>query len=153
MKRLYIIVLVLGALSFNGFAQNDCKPKGNWKKELQDFKFKFLAQEIELKEDQKKKFFDLYARMEAEKIKVHDECRQARDVLKKSKNPTEAEYDAVSNAFSSEKLKHAQIEKYYDEKFRTILSAKQLYKLKTAEWKFQKKMMELHGRRNTGKKK
>ena len=59
-----IILLVAMVLTIPTYAQNKKKEnKEEWKKELQDFKYKYLAQEIELTEEQMTNFFELYAKL------------------------------------------------------------------------------------------
>lgn len=128
-------------------AQKTADGGQKWRKEFQEFKYKFLAQEMELKEEQQKRFFELYSGMESEKRKVHSEYLKARHKVRHEKNLTDADYEAATTAITEEKLKDAQIEKNYDERFKTILTPRQHFKMKEAEWKFQKKVMELRGRK------
>ena len=108
---------------------------------------------MELKEDQQKKFFDLYNQMTDEKVKVFKETKALEKKLADSANASEAEYDAVSKAITAAKEKDAEIEKRYDEKFKQFLTSKQLFKMKGAEEKFRQKMHEMRHAKKTGRKK
>ena len=47
-----VILLIAMVLTIPTYAQNKKKEnKEEWKKELQDFKYKYLAQEVELSDD------------------------------------------------------------------------------------------------------
>ena len=50
------------------------------------------------------------------------------------------------------KAEDAAIEKSYDEKFSQFLSQKQIYKMKTAENEFRKKMQEMRNKKGHGRK-
>lgn len=121
-------------------------------REVQEFKLKFLAQEMELRDDQQKRFFDLYNAMSEEKFKVFTEVRRLESQLKNNPNATEAEYAAVSDAITKAKARDAEIEKKYDDQFSTFLTKKQIFKMKAAEEKFRRKMHEMN-KHNRKKKK
>ena len=112
-------------------------------KDMLEYKIKFLAQEMELKEDQTKQFAEVYAAMSKEKRQVFREVRKAERELKHKKNPTEADYEAVSRLQTAAKEKDADIDRAYDAKFATFLSQRQIFKMKEAEDKFRARMNEM----------
>ncbi|MDE6559198.1 MAG: hypothetical protein K2K29_04880, partial [Muribaculaceae bacterium] len=120
-------------------------------KELRDYKIKYLAQEMELKEDQKAKFVELYEKMSEEKRKNFESMRSMERRLKK--DATEAEYKELSTKISDCRIRDAQIDKEYDARFAEFLSQKQIYKMKEAEEKFHKKMMDMHHKRREERRK
>ena len=107
---------------------------------------------MDLKEDQQKKFFDLYNQMCDEKIKVFRETRQLENRLAKTSDASESEYEAVTKAITAAKEKDAEIEKRYDEKFAQFLTPKQIFKMKEAEGKFRDKMREMRHKKRHSKK-
>lgn len=125
---------------------------GDRKMELQEYRMKVLAQEMELKEDQQKKFFELYGQMTEEKIKLFKEKRALEKKLEDSEDISDAEYKKVSEAITLSKEKMAQIERKYDEKFSQFLTQKQIYKMKVAEEKFRQKMNEVRHKKKSSKK-
>ena len=146
---LLILALLVGGLS--AAAQKHEGKKGeNMMKELQEFKIKFIAQEIDLQDSQKAKFVELYNEMTTKRMDaMRDAWKMERD-LKKNKEATEADYQAVTDAMTKAKAEDASIEKNYDEKFATFLSQKQIFKMKEAENEFRKKMAEMrhkHGKK------
>ncbi len=147
---LLILALILGC-SASAFAQKHESKKGeNMMKELQEFKIKFIAQEIDLKESQKAEFVELYNEMTAKRVEVMRDAWKMERELKKNKDASEADYQAVTDAMTKAKAKDAEIEKSYDEKFAKILTQKQIYKMKEAEENFRKKMAEMrhkHGKK------
>lgn len=153
MKKTIILPLFLTIACFASMAQqSDGGKRDDWKKELQEFKYQYLTQEVQLTEDQQKPFFELYSQMEAEKAKAGRECRALKKKAK-ADGATDEDYEAAVNAMIDLKLLEAQIEKRYYEQFKTILSKKQLYLLKVAEREFNKKLMKMQkGKKDGGKK-
>ncbi len=70
MKKIFLIAftLILG-LGSGMCAQgsNGKKSRAEMKKEFKEFKMKFIAQEVDLQDDQQKQFFELYEQMSDEK--------------------------------------------------------------------------------------
>lgn len=122
-------------------------------KELQEFKIKFLAQEIDLKDDQKERFAELYNEMTQKRMDCFKETRSLEKKIKDLKdNASDEDYKAVSEAMDKARTQDAEIERQYDEKFSEFLTSKQLYKLKQAEGKFRDKMAEMRGKKGKHKK-
>lgn len=143
-----ILVLMVTALCFTmgAFAYSD-KQKGKdpekmWK-ELQEFKLKFLAQEMELKDEQKDRFIELYNEMSEKRRDVMMRAWNVERKVKKNTAATEDDYRDASQAMQKARDEDSAIEKSYDEKFSQFLSSKQIYKMKDAEQKFRQKMNEM----------
>jgi len=152
-KRLLLILLTILGL-FSVYAQNKGgNNRQQMMKELWDFKLKFLAQEMELQDDQQDRFFQLYTEMSKKRRDCMREAWRLEKKLKKSEQATESDYEAAADAMNKAKTEDAAIEKNYDEKFAQFLSQKQIYKMKAAENEFRKKMQEMrHKRGNHGRK-
>lgn len=146
MKRiltfLFAVVLVCGVAVAQKDGHNH-KSRSDMAKEIQEFKLKFLAQEMELKEDQQKKFFDTYNEMTEERQKVYQSSRELTRKVKHDANATEEDYRRATEAQAEAKDMDIAIEKKYDKKFSTFLTSKQMYKMKNAEEKFRKRMQEM----------
>lgn len=155
MKKLLLLFLLLltASIGFNAAAQ----PKGHGKhdpkmmKEITDYKIKFLAQEMELKDDQKEKFAELYQKMTEEKMQNFHKMRELEKSLKE--DSSEKDYQEASKTIADIKQRDIQLDKEYDEKFAKFLSQKQIYKMKEAEDKFRQRMHEMRQKNCTGKKK
>lgn len=147
----YLLFILITLVSFgNAFAQKDKDPK-EMRRELMEFKLKYIAQEIDLKEDQQKKFFELYNQMTSERVKVFKETKALERKITSDGNASDADYEALSKAITSAREKDTAIEKKYDEKFAQFLSSKQIFKLKAAEEKFRKKMHEMRRKKKKNK--
>lgn len=112
-------------------------------KEIQEFKMKYLAQEMELKEDQRQQFIELYDEMSRRRFALMKSARDIEKRVKKIKDATEEDYQSVTEAWNKAKVEDAEIEKEYDAKFSVFLTQKQIFKMKTAEESFRKKMEEM----------
>jgi Spy/CpxP family protein refolding chaperone len=71
---------------------------------------------------------------------MRGELRAIYKDLKAGKTVSEADYDKVINLNFETKIKEAELEKTYYEKFRKILPADKVFKYQRAEQKFARKM-------------
>ncbi len=110
-----LLTLLLGIFSVAGlFAQpkgHEKKSREEMRKEIDEFKKKFIAQEIDLKDDQKKEFFELYTQMNNERMKVFEQTRALERKVKKNADASEADYKAVSKAITEAKEKDEENQK------------------------------------------
>lgn len=118
------------------------------RREVRQYKMKYLAQEIDLKAENQKRFFELYEELEDGRQSIIDEARKLDKQVKADKDATEADYARAAEAKSEAKVKVSELEKKYDERFSEFLSGKQIYKLHEAEESFRIKMREMHNNRN-----
>lgn len=145
-KVLNIVLLLLSFICcFDGMAQTrgDRKDREQMRKEMDEFKAKFIAQEMGLDKNDEKQFIELYQQMLNEKFVVLHPVWRAERNLKKNRNASEQEYVNVSKLMSEAKEKDAEIERRYEDKFSSFLSAKQIFKMKAAEDAFRRKMEEM----------
>ena len=119
----------------------------NWRKEMHDFKLRFLAQEMKLREDQQKQFITVYTQMTEEKEANMNQVRRAMVRVKKLDNPTDADYTAAPDEMIRGHEQDLAIEKKYEERFKTFLSPKQIFSMKEAERKFREKLRGMRGNR------
>ncbi len=91
-KHLLLILALIIGCSATSFAQkHDGKKGDNMMKELREFKVKFIAQEIDLKEDQKARFIELYNEMTDKRVEAMRDAWKMERELKKNKHATEAD--------------------------------------------------------------
>lgn len=153
MRKSTALILLLLAVMVPAFAQHKGKDHDSMRKEILEFKMKFIAQEIELKDEQQKQFFDVYTQMSEEKEKIHRDSRALERKLKDSENASDEEYKKVSSALNEAKEKELEIDRKYEEKFGEFLSQKQIFKMKEAERKFRDKMQQIRSNKHGEKKK
>lgn len=146
MKKLYMII-VLAILSAIPMAAQD---KGGLtpekRKEYRDYKMKFLAQEMGLKEDVRKKFFEVYNQLSDERLEVRRNMHSINHKIKDN-TATDSDYAALNRL----KEQDAEIDKKYDAKFAAFLSSKEIFKMKEAENVFRQKLYEMHCKKHKKK--
>jgi Spy/CpxP family protein refolding chaperone len=104
-----------------------------------------LEKELELTSSQRDRFFLLYDQMSERTMKMFEEVRAKETALqKKGDSATDADYLALAKAMSNVKSREGAIEMEYFNKFKQVLSARQMVKLKKAEHKFSQNMMRQH---------
>lgn len=152
-----LILVSFPAVSFAADSWSDCCAVGDnapeqpgqrrsreeMRKELEEFKMKFIAQEISLQPDQQKRFVDLYQQMQEEKMRVFSAAMRLDRKVRHDKNASDADFEQAARAMSEAKEKDAEIDKRYDKDFATFLTSKQIYLMKSAEDKFRRKMHEM----------
>lgn len=126
-------------------AQCPDKPDPKMLREIQEYKMKFLAQEMEIKPDQKEKFVELYQKMSSERHSNFEKMRKLEASL--NENTSDADYKAATDAMADLRIKDAALEKKYDAEFAKFLTHKQIYQMKRGEEKFRRKMAGMHHKR------
>lgn len=154
MKKIYLFLMLLFVGVGMAFAHDkDSGKREKMFKEVQEFKMKYLAQEMDLSELQKKKFFEVYEEMTQAKQECYGPALKLKYKLKHEKNASEEEYQKVTEAFNTANARWAEKEKNYDEKFSEFLTQKQIYKMKEGEVSFKAKLEEMkHNRKKDHKK-
>lgn len=150
MKHIYLILffLLTGVFSLSA-DPHDGKSREDKMKEMLEFKMKYLAQEMDLKGDQRKEFFKIYKEMADEKRDASREADNlARKIKKEGDNASEEDYQKLTAAMNEAQTKTAAIDKKYDEKFSEFLSSKQIYKMKEAEKAFRKKLEDMRHKKH-----
>ena len=151
MRKLGLIVMLFLTAAVGAMAQDeDPVKREKMFREVQEFKMKYIAQEMDLSEVQKKKFFELYEEMNESKKECYKEAVVMDRRLKEDKNASDEEYQQVRTAFNEANSKWNEVEKEYDEKFSEFLTPKQMYKMKEAEENFRAKFDEMKHNRRKG---
>lgn len=148
MKKLTLLLLVALMLIPAGSMAQDNKrsnraERKEWMKKLKALKHDFLAKELDLTENQKAEFFDIYDSKEAERMDAEQKVKQAEhNVRHKGEAASDADYDAAIRAQYNFNSEIASIESKYEALLRKVLTKRQLYKLRGSEHAFQRKLME-----------
>ena len=150
-KLLLTLFFLIGCFSVVSAQGHHGKKNDKMFEEIQEFKMKYLAQEMELKDDQKEKFFKLYDEMSCKRFEVMKPAWELERKLKKNSSATEQQYQEAAEAMAKAKDQCAAIEKEYNEKFSQFLSQKQIFKMKEAEDEFRKKMQEMRQNKKGGR--
>lgn len=117
--------------------------KKEWMAKMREAKHNFLAKELQLTDAQKKEFFAIYDKNEDARRKVEIESRQyERAVEQKGDAATDAELDAVINDQFSLEERLSKVDQESLPQMRKVLTRRQLARLKHAERKFNRTLME-----------
>lgn len=153
MKTIYMMLVMLLVAMVPAYGQkHDKKSKEEMRKEIRDFKIKYLAQEMDLNEEQKEKFVPLYDKMSEERRELYKNARTLERKVRKTKNASESEYEAAAKAMTEAKDRDVELVKRYDAQFAKFLSAKQIFKMKEAEQEFDRRMRKMRQQRKEVKK-
>ena len=138
-----ICMVLLGAFQAYG-ARNDDRAK--WMDEMRRFKRSYFTKELDLTTQQQNRFFPLYEEMEDQVQKIDGETRQMERRVAELKNASDLEYHKATEAIYDGQVRQAEIEREYVEKFQSILSRKQIFKIKAVERQFNRELRKQHRR-------
>ncbi len=131
-------------------AQNkshDGKSHAEMRRELREYKLKFLSQEMELDDATKAKFAEVFEDNFEAQCKLFREQHKAKKELDAKAKPSDADYEAYQKVQSSVKQREQALDSQYRAKLEKILNPKQMYKLQQGEEKFREKMQELRAKK------
>lgn len=143
-----IWVSLSASLTVNGAPQTPGE-REQWMTEMRQYKRIYLTKELELTREQQTKFYPLYDEMEDNEAKINDEARAMEKRVAEMQSPSDLEYEKATEAVYDAAVRSAQLEREYMDKFKEILSRKQLFRLKAVERQFNREMMKQHHRLRT----
>ncbi|MDE7426630.1 MAG: Spy/CpxP family protein refolding chaperone [Muribaculaceae bacterium] len=126
------ILLCLSAFMVPAMAQQEQKGQKALA-EYRSFQRDFFAKQLNLTADQREKFCPLYEEMQNRLDKLAQETFTAGKALENDKDATEAELEAFARKSFEQRKLEGEIEMEYYEKFKTILTPKQLSRIKLTE--------------------
>lgn len=146
MNRIYLIILFIATVASSALAQPRPTPENRerWKSELRNYKHDFMARELDLSRDQQSKFFPLYDQMEDSIEQINTDTRELEKHI--GDDASDIQTEAAARALFEQKSREGQLELEYFDSFKTILTPRQLLKLKSAERQFMRRLMH-HNRR------
>ena len=157
MKYIFFLLLAVALQSFttqNNLPQPYCSASENsipqtkeerqqWFNEMREIKHQYLIKELNLTKEQQKSFFPLYDKMENENQKIQHSVRaMEKRVYELGSEASDLDYEKATDALYEAKQKESEIEMRYRNEFKNILTPEQLFKLKGAERKFSRQLMD-----------
>lgn len=119
------------------------------KEEFRARQQEFITQKVQLTEEEATKFFPLYYELQDRKKEIND---NARKILRERKDRrtelTEEQCEQLLEARYEARLKIANLEKEYFEKFKEIISCQKIFRIQREELRFHRHM--LRGVRDRG---
>ena len=135
----YIIILVACLFCMPTFAQKKDKYTES---EFRAKKQAYIAQKAELTPAESEKFFPLYFEFQNKKKEIN---KHAWNIAKQGKasETTDLEYEEIIDNFFDDQEAIVKLEREYIDKYRKILSDKQIYRVYWAEFKFNRNMIKI----------
>ena len=154
MKKTIIFVITLFAFTTTIFAQEQKRKEDNKKRfsleEFQNRQREFITKHARLTPEEAEAFFPIFFELQKKKWLIN---KKARDKVenKYGKEHSEEKSLLIVNEFADAKIKIAELEKEYIEKYLKAISAKKILGVQRAEDNFQKDMLRRmwdRGRKN-----
>lgn len=148
-NKIILLLLLFCSITTSFYAQdrgdkndrNNRSSKFNYEQFRQQ-KAKFFVKEIGLTEDEAKAFLPLEEELMSKKFELNKGLRKAGRELRQKKERTEAAFEDFLKRSYDVKIKEAQLDKEYYQKFKKVLSAEKIFKYLNAEKKFVKEVLE-----------
>lgn len=136
MKKLYIIAILI--LSFAQFADAQEKRR----EEIESFRIAYFTRQLELSSEDAKKFWPVYNEMQIEMQKIHKERKARNQAARENKDDlSDAEIEKLINEQFALRQKELDIEKKYHDKFKSVLTMKQLARYYRAQEGFKRELL------------
>lgn len=130
---LAIVFIATGAT----FAQQKERLSPEQKEKIEQLKKDFITKELELTEDQEKKFWPIYDNMNADLRKVKKSEKDAMKDLKTNfESLSDKEVESKMATIFAAQEKEIAVKKEYNQKFSTVIGAKKAAKLLSLEQRF-----------------
>lgn len=141
---LFLFVVALAVQPVAAQKNRGAKPdRKEWMAKMREVKHEFLSKELQLTDAQKKEFFEIYDKSQEARHKIEHDARQREKVIEqKGDAATDAELEAIVNDQFTMEARLNKVDREYLPQMRKVLTLRQLSKLKHAERKFMRKLME-----------
>lgn len=140
-KNILLLVL-LSIFSYFPSSAQEHSHRGDF--DIEAFKKKraeFIIEKVNLTDAEAKAFIPLTNELMDKRFELNRAIRKESRELRKKSNKTNADYERLLEASSSVKIKEAQLEQEYLQKFKKVLSAEKIYKYKQAENQYMKELV------------
>lgn len=142
-KRIFITLIASFVCCFGLFAQEQSGEKRKFDKEAYQAKRNaYITAEIGLTADEAVDFIPLDNEFKQKMFEAGKECRKLGREGRSKQALSDDAYLKLIDCHLDTRLKEAQIEKEYFEKFKKILSAEKLYRYLNADSKFMREFMK-----------
>lgn len=145
--KILLLLAILSPLNILADKPEDGPKKNHerteWFRKLKEAKHNYLTKELDLTEAQQDDFFRLYDAKERERHAAERKVRTLeKEVKRKGDSATDEDYNRAIAAQYESNHEMARIESKYEQEFRKVLTKRQLFKLRRAEFGFQRKLMK-----------
>lgn len=142
-RLLPLLLIALMAISARSFAMMPAQADlDTYRAKVKQFKRQIITRELDLSRETANKFFPLYDKMDEELERVGRDTHTLEARTINNANASNIDCETTARALFEQKKTEGEIELRYFEKFRTILSPRQLLKLKSAEREFRRQVIQ-----------
>lgn len=148
LSRVFIAFMISMA-SLTAFAQAPGQKDSDRERflsEIRNYKHDVLVKSLELTKDQQREFFPIYDELDNKLQELNTETRELEKRVAVDKDATDTEVEAAAAMVYSQKAREGELEMQYYDKFRSILSPRQLLGLRSVEKNFTQKLVRHHNR-------
>lgn len=114
--------------------------------QMRAYKHRLLVKELGLDKEQEKAFFTVYDRMDDQLQQIGAETRDLEKRVMDNAEASDTEIEAAAAAVYSQKQREGKVEAEYYDRFKELLTPRQLLRLKSAERKFTQQLVRQHRR-------
>lgn len=134
-----ILTTLLIAMTMAVMMPVNAQVEGMTREQFREYKEAYLKQEMRLVDNVAERFFPIYEEYQDKKQKIYSETQALMD---KADVATEAEYKEIIRRLRALERAGSNLEDEYLQKFKTVLTYEQIFKLGKAETKFQKHILK-----------
>ena len=139
----FVLLIILSVFSYFPLSAQENSHRGGF--DIEAFKKKkadFIIDNVQLTDAEAKAFIPLTNELMDKRFELNRAIRKETRELRKKTNKTNADYERLLDASSMVKIKEAQLEQEYLQKFKKVLSAEKIYKYKQAEARYMKDIVD-----------
>jgi len=143
MKKIFLLIFILAA-HFNVINVCAQGQQGNRQILGNDFwerRNKFISAEVGLTTEEANKFMPLENEFKQKIFEVGRECRSVTRESQNRQKMTDADYLKLIDCYLDSRIKEAQLEKEYFEKFKKIISPEKIHKYHEADARFSRELI------------
>jgi len=145
MKKKFLLILI-GAALFNIVDASAQGQQANRQLLGNDFwerRNDFIKKEVGLTADEASKFIPLETEFRIKIVEVGRECRSLARESQNRQKMSDSDYSKLVDCQIETRIKEAQLEKEYYERFKKILSPEKLYKYQQADIRFSRELINV----------
>lgn len=156
-KILYLILISFSFINVLFINAQDAKKSLMDLQAFEKSKQEYIIKEAGLSNEEAEKFFPLNNELHKKKLEIHRKMQEGIKHTKEADNLSDAEYKKLLEENIDLKMKEAELDKEYSDKFNKLMSPQKLFKAQQAERDFMQEELRKYreanrkGRITTGK--
>lgn len=114
--------------------------------EIRTYKHDYLARELDLDNDTRREFFEVYDALEDSLIQINAETRALERAVIDNPDATDGELQTALDAIYGQKAREAAVEEAYNRRIAEIITPQQMVRLRYTERRFNQQLVRRHRR-------